>query len=963
MCIDHHPTDDYDYDGCQQQCRRSQESIAMTGELTSPRPAIRRRPSQALALLTLLSTLAFAAAYVTYLVRANETASVSFFAAGVLVFTTFVEIAAGFYCFAHLYASLAYLLARDPVVSPGTIPARPASLPSVGVIYLCCNDLDPQALRSLAGLKYDGELHLIVHDDSVSPEAQGAVDSLVAELRERGRSVLLLRRPKKGGGKPGVMNYVLDQSGRLYDYFLVCDNDSTVLDPYVLGKALLHFSDERVAVVQGRSVAVDSSDYGQVNRLLSRSIDAFHLFLSVNARFGWSAFIGHNAVLRTRVVREAGGFTPGFFSDDLDLTVRLNLRGYAVAYAPEVRLGEKHPPSYAAFRKRAYKWAYGCVQTLRAHAFPVLATLQLSLAEKVGFFQFACFFVLQAVLLLYLAVKFVLAPLCLGPQAFPLLTAAIAGAAVIVAIFLPITAYFLKERTLARSACSMLMCGLVYGTADFCSARGVWDCLCGRKRSWVPTNQPVSRPTRSGLDLEALFGVLLLAIPMLLHPALLLLPTTPLFAGKFLFGPALAVLYDDRCRRAVAGRRPRRWLALAAASVAVVFAPGLLLFDEGATGGGSPPGGAAVEVRGKNLHVGGRPFLVKGMHYGPWRPGTGPGKHYPYPSREDIDQDLRRIRDLNVNTILVYDAPDYVLDLSHQYGLKVIYTFYINWKTFGRPEAESARAAIVKKVEELREKPALLVWVLGNEIPAAAIAQRGEKAFHDGLESLYRAVKEADSRHPVTHSNWPPTKELDLRFLDLVGFNVYPLWPPEVVAAGYGNYIREVLEPLAGDRPLLVTEFGVNTIEASEAAQSRIVKQCWRDIRGTGACGGVVLEFADEWWKNYDNPRRVGSWWDRVDAFDDEQRHDLDPEEHYGILTGDRRPKLAAAEVREMFSATDEPPEPGTAPPGDRNARTVAAVVVTLLVFLAVGAWLRANRGFWTREPANGGPDAPADSL
>lgn len=935
----------------------------MTGELTSPRPAIRRRPGQALALLTLLSTLAFAAAYVTYLVRADETASVSLFAVGVLVFTTLVEIAAGFYCFAHLYASLAYLLARDPVASPGTIPARPASLPPVGVIYLCCNDLDAEALRSLAGLKYDGELHLIVHDDSVVPEAQGAVDSLVAELRERGHRVLLLRRPEKGGGKPAAMNYVLAQSGHLYDYFLVCDNDSTVLDPDALSKALLHFSDERVAVVQGRSVAVDSSGYGPVNRLLSRSIDAFHLFLSVNARFGWSAFVGHNAVLRTRAVREAGGFTPGFFSDDLDLTVRLNLRGYAVAYAPDVRLGEKHPPSYAAFRKRAYKWAYGCVQTLRAHAFPVLATLRLSLAEKVGFFQFACFFTLQAVLLLYLAVKFVLAPLCLGPQAFPLLTAAVAGAGVIVAIFLPITAYFLKERTLVRSAGSVLLCGLVYGTADFCSARGVWDCLRGRKRSWVPTNQPVSRPTRSGVGRETLFGVILLAVPLLLHPTLLLLPTTPLFAGKFLFGPALAVLYDDRCRRAVAGRRPRRWLALVAASVAVLATPGLLLFGEGATGGGSPPGGSAVEVRGKNLHVGGRPFLVKGMHYGPWHPGTGPGKRYPYPGREDIDQDLRRIRDLNVNTILVYDAPDYVLDLAHEYGLEVIYTYHINWWAFGRPEAESACTAIVNKVEELREKPALLAWVLGNEIPAVALEQRGVKPFRDGLENLYRAVKAADPHHPVTHSNWPPTQDLDLRFLDFIAFNLYPLWPPEVAAIGYGNYLREVLEPIAGERPLLITEFGINTIEASQATQGRTLKNCWKEIRGTAACGGVVFEFADEWWKNYNNPRRPGFWWDRVGAPDDEKQHDQDPEEHYGIFMADRRPKPAAAAVREMFSVADEPPEPGTAPPGDGNVQAIAAVVVTLLVFLAVGVWLWANRGFWDREPANGGPEAPADSL
>jgi len=53
---------------------------------------------------------------------------------------------------------------------------------------------------------------------------------------------------------------------------------------------------------------------------------------------------------------EVGGFTPGFFSDDLDLTVRLNLRGYKVAYAPEIQFGEKHPGNHSSYRQRSYKW-------------------------------------------------------------------------------------------------------------------------------------------------------------------------------------------------------------------------------------------------------------------------------------------------------------------------------------------------------------------------------------------------------------------------------------------------------------------------------------------------------------------------------------------------------------------------------------------------------------------------------
>jgi cellulose synthase/poly-beta-1,6-N-acetylglucosamine synthase-like glycosyltransferase len=151
--------------------------------------------------------------------------------------------------------------------------------------------------------------------------------------------------------------------------------------------------------IQFRSVSVPDPAYCGINRRLAEAIGAFHAFLAPAACFGWMPFIGHNTLLRTDAIRQVGGLTPGFFSDDLDLTVRLNLAGYRIAYAPEIAIGEKHPPSYTAFRKRSYKWAYGCVQTLRAHWKSVLRFRQFSLTEKLAFFQFSGFYCLQCLLL------------------------------------------------------------------------------------------------------------------------------------------------------------------------------------------------------------------------------------------------------------------------------------------------------------------------------------------------------------------------------------------------------------------------------------------------------------------------------------------------------------------------------------------------------------------------------------
>lgn len=339
-----------------------------------------------------------------------------------------------------------------------------------------------------------------------------------------------------------------------------------------------------------------------------------------------------------------------------------------------------------------------------------------------------------------------------------------------------------------------------------------------------------------------------------------------------------------------------------------------------------------VEIRGKELLVDGRPFRVKGIHYGPWRPGTGPNKGYPYPSREAVDKDLAIIEDLHANTILVFDPPDEVLDLAERHHLKVLYNFSLDWWSVGGPEHERLQNAVVERVKAARNQPALLAWILGNEIPGNVVTQRGERTIVDGLARIYRGVKRADARHPVTHANWPPMKSLDLKFLDFQSFNVYPLWPPEVVAAGFGLYLRDVLQPIAGDKPLLITEFGANTIEAGEAGQARLLKDCWYGIGLAQTAGGVVFEYADEWWKNYNNPRRPGDWWDREPAPDDEKRHDLDPEEYYGIVTGERHPRLAYGVVREFFGSGET-----------RGSRIVPAGIIAILVISAGAAWMYAR--------------------
>jgi Glycosyl hydrolases family 2, TIM barrel domain len=355
----------------------------------------------------------------------------------------------------------------------------------------------------------------------------------------------------------------------------------------------------------------------------------------------------------------------------------------------------------------------------------------------------------------------------------------------------------------------------------------------------------------------------------------------------------------------------------------------------------STQGSPDVRTGQRQFLIDGRPFVVRGIHYGPWRPGTGPNKEYPYPALQEIAADFDIIRRTHANTVLVYDSPPEVLDLADRYGFKVIYVFALDWYAVGGAGQSALTAGIRDRVSSLRSKRALLAWVLGNEVPGQVLNSRGEAPIIAGLHELYSAVKAVDPSHPVSHANWPPGRHLDLRFMDFACFNVYPLWPPEVAAMGFGRFIETVLQPIAENKPLLISEFGANTIEAGEEGQARLVRNSWHDLIRAGAAGGVVFEFADEWWKNYDNPARPGDWWTRLPAPDDELRQDNDPEESYGLVRADRTPKLALNAVAEMFSENDE----------RTAARRIGTAALSSMVLAAATAWVWARR----RSGARGG--------
>ena len=209
-----------------------------------------------------------------------------------------------------------------------------------------------------------------------------------------------------------------------------------------------------------------------------------------------------------------------------------------------------------------------------------------------------------------------------------------------------------------------------------------------------------------------------------------------------------------------------------------------------AAGSGAAAAPSVVRVEGepgaRTLVVNGAPFVIRGA-------GGGGSKEV-----------LAR---LGANSFRTWaaDRAEEELDEARRNGLFVTVGHWLHPTSYFSYEDEAQNAeqteAILRRVRELKDHPALLMWAIGNEMEAAC---PGNRALWTYLNDLAGRIKEIDPNHPVATALMEASPEkvalLDelCPNLDVVGFNSY------AGAGGLGRRLRE-----AGLRkPFVVTEYG-----------------------------------------------------------------------------------------------------------------------------------------------------------
>ena len=298
-----------------------------------------------------------------------------------------------------------------------------------------------------------------------------------------------------------------------------------------------------------------------------------------------------------------------------------------------------------------------------------------------------------------------------------------------------------------------------------------------------------------------------------------------------------------------------------------------------------PPeaGAEPIRVSGKFFFAGAAKHFVKGVTYGPFAVGSHGAQ---FPESPLAARDFALMAEAGVNTVRVFTVPPlWLLDAAAAAGLRVLvglpWTQHVAFLDSAAVKAE-IRAAIVAGVRACGRHPAVFAYLVGNEIPPDMIRWHGADAVRAFLKELVGLVREEHPGALVSYANFPSSEYLTVDFTDFLCFNVYLH-----EEGAFRRYIAR-LHNLAVDKPLVLTEFGVDSMRNGEAEQAAILDWQVGAAFAAGVAGTFVFAWTDEW---FTGGHLIENW-------------------AFGLVDRDRQPKAALTQVARRYQGPLPPALP-----------------------------------------------------
>jgi len=273
-----------------------------------------------------------------------------------------------------------------------------------------------------------------------------------------------------------------------------------------------------------------------------------------------------------------------------------------------------------------------------------------------------------------------------------------------------------------------------------------------------------------------------------------------------------------------------------------------------------------ARARAKFFFTGDEKFFLKGVTYGPFKPNAA-GDFLPSP--ETAARDFTLMRELGVNVIRIYHVPPrWFLDVCQEHGIRVIISIpwaehveFLNDGKVRRQILQTIREAVSRN----KGHEAIFAYLVGNEIPSTMVRWLGARRVIEFVEQLINVARAADPLPMYSYASYPPTEYLLPQNVDFFTFNVYLERRDD-----FERYLAR-LQNLAEDKPLIMGEFGLDTMRKGEDAQAEVLDWHFDCVVRGGAAGTIFFSWTDEW---FTGGMEIDDW-------------------EFGLVRRDRTPKKA----------------------------------------------------------------------
>jgi len=251
-----------------------------------------------------------------------------------------------------------------------------------------------------------------------------------------------------------------------------------------------------------------------------------------------------------------------------------------------------------------------------------------------------------------------------------------------------------------------------------------------------------------------------------------------------------------------------------------------------------------VVTAGKFFRCDGEKMVLRGISYGPFRPNS---RGESFPEDDQLAADLTHIYQLGFNTLRIYGEPSAcLLRKVGELGLRLIvgiaWTDHVDFMR-SRARRQQILETVRAVTTRLHDQPSVIAFLVGNEIEKTLVRWMGPRRVQRFMEQLIDAGRACAPNKLFSYATYPSTEYLIPRNADFLAVNVY-LERREDFAA----YLQR-LHHLAGNKPLVITEFGLDLAVHGEVKQAETFYWFEEECRRAAIAGTVWFSYTDEWFR------------------------------------------------------------------------------------------------------------------